>query len=274
MKTKIFLGLFTISLLLSVKKDASIVWKDDFYAKAVYITKQKMELGNWGNRLSEAQKKQVAERLKNRLEKTYILSFNKTTSNFYEEEKIDALSGATDSWGKNFTPGEQFKNIKTKELTQNQELYGKRFLVKDSLIALDWKLTGETKNIGKYVVSKAVTMIPKKDLKWYDFSWDMLKQADKPVEEQTLSLVEVEAWYTMQVPVSHGPMEYWGLPGLILEVSAENTTVLCSKLVINPKDTVEIEAPKKGTEVNKTEYRAIVMKKMKEFRANRMGRGR
>jgi hypothetical protein len=66
MKTKIFLGLFTISLLLSVKKDASIVWKDDFYAKAVYITKQKMELGNWGNRLSEAQKKQVAERLKNR----------------------------------------------------------------------------------------------------------------------------------------------------------------------------------------------------------------
>ena len=272
MKTKLLLGLLTIGLLLSVKKDASLVWKDDFTAKAIYITKQKMELGKWGNRLSEAQKKQVAQRLKNRLEKTYILSFNKTTSHFYEEEKIDALSGATDSWGKNFTPGEQHKNIKTKQLTQNQELYGKRFLVKDSLMTLDWKLTGETKTIGKYMTSKAVTMIPKTDLKWYDFSWDMLKQANKPKEEQTIELVEVEAWYTMQIPVSHGPMEYWGLPGLILEVSAENTTILCSKLTINPKEAIEINIPKKGTQVSKTEYKEIVMKKMKEFRSNRMGR--
>ncbi len=58
-----------------------------------------MDLGSWGARLSEARKKQVAARLKNRLEKTYILSFNSTAATFLEEEKIDAIAGATDSWG-------------------------------------------------------------------------------------------------------------------------------------------------------------------------------
>ena len=46
-------------------------------------------------------------------------------------------------------------------------------------------------------------------------------------------------------PVGHGPSEYWGLPGLILEVSAGETTMLCSKIIINPVEAIEIEAPKK-----------------------------
>jgi len=79
----------------------------EFQGKAYYFSKSKMELGKWGARLSEEQKKQVAARLKNRLEKTYVLTFNKEESVFYEDEKLDAMSGATDSWGKNFTPGLQ-----------------------------------------------------------------------------------------------------------------------------------------------------------------------
>ena len=82
----------------------------------------------------------------------------------------------------------------------------------------------------------------------------------------------VEAWYTPQVPVRHGPLEYWGLPGLILEVSADNTTMLCSKLVLNPDEVIEIEAPSKGKEVTKLEYRTIINNKMVEFRNNRMRR--
>ena len=105
----------------------------EFQGKAYYFAKSKMELGNWGTRLSEEQKKQVAQRLKNRLEKTYVLSFNKEESMFYEDEKLDAMSGATDSWGKNFTPGKQYKNVKSNSQIQEQEFYGKQFLVKDSL---------------------------------------------------------------------------------------------------------------------------------------------
>jgi hypothetical protein len=35
-----------------------------------------MELGSWGAKLSEARKNQIKARLKNRLEKTYFLTFN------------------------------------------------------------------------------------------------------------------------------------------------------------------------------------------------------
>ena len=82
-------------------------------------------------------------------------------------------------------------------------------------------------------------------------------------------MTQIEAWYTVQVPVSHGPSEFWGLPGLILEVSADDTTMLCSKIVINPKETIEILAPKKGEEINKEDYQATVIEKMQDFRNNR-----
>lgn len=82
-----------------------------------------MELGRWGARMSEAEKKQTYARLKNRLEKTYILNFNKEESSFYEEDKIDAVSGATDSWGNNFSRGKQYKNVKENLLLQSQELF-------------------------------------------------------------------------------------------------------------------------------------------------------
>jgi hypothetical protein len=45
--------------------------------------------------------------------------------------------------------------------------------------------------------------------------------------------------------------------------------MLCSKIVINPKETIEIEAPKRGDEINKQDYQATVMEKMQDFRNNR-----
>jgi GLPGLI family protein len=73
----------------------------------------------------------------------------------------------------------------------------------------------------------------------------------------------------VQIPVRHGPLEYWGLPGLILEVSADNTTMLCSKIVLNPEEIVEIVAPDKGKEITKAEYQKTITSKMQEFRDNR-----
>ncbi len=256
----------------------------EFQGQAFYVSKSKMELGRWGARLSEAQKKQVEARLKNRLEKEYVLTFNKKEALFYEDEKLDALSGATDSWGKNFAPGKQYKNVKTNAQIQSQEFYGKKFLVKDELQSIDWKLEKESKQIGNYVCFKATASIPTNDLMWYDFSWSRLRSANT-IEKQSdstridakapeVSMTKVEAWYAPQIPVRHGPLEYWGLPGLILEVSAGNTTMLCVKIVMNPKEKLEIVAPDKGKEITKAKYQETIMNKMKEFRNNRMGRRR
>ena len=89
--------------------------------------------------------------------------------------------------------------------------------------------------------------------------------------------VVVEAWYTPEVPINHGPSEYWGLPGLILAVSDDVTTIICSKITLNPKDKIEIKAPKKGKKVTQAEYDEISREKMIEmrenFRNNRSGGG-
>ena len=252
-----------------------------FTGKAYYATKSSLEFGQWGNSLSTEQKKQIKERLKNRLEKSYVLTFNKEESFYEEEDKLDAISGATDTWGKNFAQGEQYKNVKNNELVQEQEFYGKKFLVKDKLLELKWNMSGETKSIGDYMCFKATASVPYEELTWYNFSWDKLRNSqseenqNQPNEESENSkMVEIEAWYTPQVPVSHGPSEFWGLPGLILQVSTEDTTVLCTRIIMNTKEDKEIEAPRKGEEVSKTEYQEIIFGKMSEMRDMYRGRRR
>jgi len=255
----------------------------EFQGEATYFSKSTMDLGNWGARFSEAQKKQIMARLKNRLEKTYVLTFNKEESLFKQEEKldVDAMSGATNSWGKNFSQGNQYKNVKTNQQIQKQEFYGKQFLVKDNLQPIDWKMETETKQIGSYMCFKATASVPTTDLTWYDFSWDRLRNSsqnqsdtsDTEVnEEEAIEMTQIEAWYTPQIPVRHGPSEYWGLPGLILEVSAGNTTILCTKIVLNSEENEKIEAPERGKEITKPEYQETITKKMKEFRDNRVRR--
>ena len=246
---------------------------DEFQGQAYYMSKSTMDLGKWGARLSEEQKKQVKARLKNRLEKEYILTFNKEEALFYEDEKLDAMSGATDSWGKNFTAGKQYKNVKENAQIQSQEFYGKNFLVKDKLQTIEWEMGTETKMIGSYSCFKAIASIPTNDLKWYDFSWGRLRDNDSE-NSDVVNMTEIEAWYTPQIPVGHGPSEFWGLPGLILEVSAGDTTMLCTKIVMNPKEKLIIEAPDKGKVVTKAEYQETIVSKMQEFRNNRMGRRR
>jgi len=265
---------------------STVTSAQDFQGKAYYFSKTPMNLGAWGARLSEQQKKQIEDRLKNRLEKTYILTFNKEESIYKEDDKLDAISGATDTWGNNFSPGPLYKNVKTNTFVQDQEFYGKQFLVKEELQPIEWKIGTETKQIGNYTCFKATCKRTDFDVSWWNFSWDRLrnnyvenksdsiKTADvaglksEPLNEE-IDVVEIEAWYTPMIPVSQGPDDYWGLPGLILEISVNNTTLLCSKIVMNPEEKTDIEAPDKGKEVTKKEYQEIISVKMQEMRDNR-----
>ena len=271
---KSFLLKFTVLFILFVASFQ--VDAQEFQGKAYYFSKSKMQLGSWGARLSEAQKNQIQSRLKNRLEKKFVLSFNKQESMFKEEEKIDAISGATDSWGGNFSRGDQYKDINKNSLVQSQEFYGKRFLVKDNLYRINWEMGTETKKIGSYTCYKATAMVPTTELSWYNFSWSDVRNSNKEDsdKEPEIKMTAVEAWYTLQIPVAHGPAEYWGLPGLILEVSAGNTTMLCSEIALNPQEKIKIQAPTRGKEITKKDYKATVQRKMIEMRGNRMGRGR
>jgi GLPGLI family protein len=76
----------------------------------------------------------------------------------------------------------------------------------------------------------------------------------------------MSAWFTPQIPVSTGPSMYGGLPGLILEINDDRTTMLCTKVILNPKEKIKIKAPSKGKEVTLVEYQQIAKDKAEEMR--------
>ncbi len=290
--------LLKIALLLLVVYSNSVMAQKEFQGKAYYESKTTVDMSEWGgrgNQMSEEQKKQMSERMKSMLEKTYILTFNRIESTYKEEEKLAAPGAGNSRWGgmmSSFTGGPQYKNVKNSQLLQEQEFFGKQFLIKDSLPALKWEMGTETKQIGQYTCFKATAQKPVDEM---DFSNmrrrnnddDEKKDAkktkdsskatisDNPMDElEVPKEITITAWYTPQIPVNQGPGDYWGLPGLILEVNANRTTILCSKIVLNPEEKEEIKMPSKGKEVTRPEYNDIMKKKMEEMREMYGGRGR
>ncbi|MCK0108590.1 GLPGLI family protein [Flavobacteriaceae bacterium S0825] len=263
--------------------------QQDFQGKAYYFSKTTMDMGNFGGReMSPDMKKRIEERMKSMFEKTFILTFNKEESIYKEEEKLEAPGGGGMRFGGfSMTGGDQYKNVKENKLLIEQEFFGKQFLINDELKKLDWVMTAETKQIGKYMAMKATAVV---ELDNTDFmsarrrdrgrdNADRAKASDSTKTNNPMDEIEipktqiVTAWYTPQIPINQGPGEYWGLPGLILEVSAGRTVILCSKIVMNPGEKEEIKRPSKGKEVNQKEYSDIVKEKMEEM-VNMRGRGR
>ncbi|WP_291116352.1 GLPGLI family protein [Flavobacterium sp. UBA6135] len=269
----------------------------DFQGMAVYESKTStsdMAAGFRGNReVTPEMQKQIEERMKSMFEKTYILNFDKTASIYKEEERIEQPG---QGGGMRFMSsmmgggGTHYKNVKEKTFSVDKEFMGKEFLVSDSLPRLDWQLSGETKQIGNYLCFKAtaVRKVEQSDFRNYRRNTpakDEKKEDNKEEtkeEKKTTNFTDgwempkevvVTAWYTPDIPVSQGPESYWGLPGLILEVSDGKTTILCSKIVINPKEKASIKAPKKGKVVTQQEYDKIVTEKMEEMRQMNQGQG-
>jgi GLPGLI family protein len=281
---KLIVGFFVLII-------STTAFAQDFQGKAYYFSKTSIDMSNFGGReMSPDMKKQIAERMKGMFEKVYVLTFNKEESSYKEEEVLEAPGqGGFRMMMGSFTGGAQYKNVKEQRLLQEQEFFGKQFLIKDSLPKLEWKLGSETKQIGKYMCFKATAV---KKVDEFDFrsmrrrnndeNEDTKKANDSTEVKDPMDEVEVPkeimvtAWYTPQIPINQGPGEYWGLPGLILEVNADRTTILCSKIVMNPSEKEAIKIPSKGKEVTKQEYNIIMEKKVKEMREmfrNRRGRG-
>lgn len=272
--------------------------------QAYYESKTTVDLDAFGgNReMTDEMKKSIAERMKGMLEKTYILTFNKDESLYKEQEKLDAtpINPGFKMMMSSFTPGVQYKNIKTAQLVEENEFFGKQFLVTDSVQTLDWQISKESKQIGQYIAFKATAVKkidpndfsmarPRRDRGGRNGSADKAKgdeikentaiKKDTTQSEDPMDMIEipkeieVTAWFTPQIPVSNGPGEYGGLPGLILELNFYRTTLLCSKIVMNPKEADKIEAPTKGKKVTRDEYIKIVKDKTEELRENFRGRG-
>lgn len=256
-----------------------------FQGMAVY--ESKTSTADMKSRLSDNKEitpemqKSIEERMKKMLEKTFILNFDKTASIYKEEEKLEA-PGQNNGGFRMMSSmmgggGTYYKNVKEKTFAVDKEFMGKEFLVKDSLPKLEWKLEGETKQIGGYTCYKATALKPVSQSDFRNFRTKKEEaKKEKPAEKEKKTNfmddfeipkeINITAWYAPEIPVNQGPEGYWGLPGLILEVSDDKTVILCSKIVLNSKEKAEIKAPSKGKVVTQKEYDEIVIKKMEEMR--------
>jgi GLPGLI family protein len=264
----------------------------EFQGMAVYESKTSTEDFKKrfeGNKdITPEMQKMIEERMKKAFEKTFILNFDKQASTYKEEEKLDSPTQQGGGFRMMTSVmgggGTFYKNVKTKTIAVDKEFMGKEFLVKDSLPALKWKMEQETKIIGGYNCFKATAIMPasKSDFRNFKPKKDdatATKTEDKDKKTNFLDGVEIPkeititAWYTPEIPVNQGPEKYWGLPGLILEVNDGKTTILCSKIVLNPKDKTEIKAPTNGKEISQEAYDQTVIDKIKEMQEMNGGNG-
>ncbi len=137
---------------------------------------------------------------------------------------------------------------------QNGEKYYQNHKVQHILVNmedLDWKLTKETKKIGKYTCYKATATVEAEQTHGMNF------------------LNPVEAWYTNEIPVPFGIQTFVGLPGLTLELTAdyENAKIhyYATEIELNPEEKINIEKPEAKLRMSEQEY----VEKIKELNERR-----
>lgn len=245
-----------------------------FQGKAIYESKTTAKIDFGSRNIPDDRKEMMLERMKKAGEKTFILSFNQKESIYKEEEKLEQPGNDKGRRGRRFgmmsDDGEDYyKNVQNGNYAVVKDLFGKIFLIKDKLPVFEWKMESESKKIGKYTAYKAtaVRLVKRANMSAV-FNPNKDREKDSEEKEIIEKEIQITAWYTLDIPVNQGPSAYWGLPGLILEVSDDKTSILCSQIVMNPKEKSVIKEPSKGKEVSQTEYDDILKNKLKEMREN------
>lgn len=140
-------------------------------------------------------------------------------------------------------PGPELKKVYCdfvkNERTRQIEFMTRNFIVSDLIDRQAWKLTNKKIKLQDYIC----------------FGAELKKGDDK-----------ITAWFTSEIPVSAGPGEYCGLPGLILAVEVNGETAIMAKSVeLNPPKDGELSRPDTGKFVTQNEFDKIIAKKIKEY---------
>ena len=89
------------------------------------------------------------------------------------------------------------------------------------------------------------------------------------------STENIVVWFTPMIPVSTGPSDYFGLPGLILHVDINEGERLITAQGIDLKSLEEgdIIRPTEGKNISSEDFAELRDKKMEEMQQERGGRG-
>ena len=192
------------------------------------------------SQLSPEQRIAIMQAIENEAKREMELLFNNEASVYAAPDRIE-LNTTQENTGMEIEVKAEgtmayYCNIKTGKTITQEILSDREFLVEDKMETYEWQLHPESKTIGRYRVNKATTV---KDS------------------------VSVTAWYSSEIPVSLGPRGFNGLPGLILEISTDDSQITFQDIVLNDKS-VAVQPPKKGKKISAAKFKELEEKRKKE----------
>lgn len=178
----------------------------------------------------------------------YNLIIDQNESEFVKIDKInnnqnDDLSAPVLVFVEIGPNGKLYKNTLNNQIIEERIFVEKKFLIKDSLPEIGWKITKEKKEVLGFTCYKATATLKDK--------------------------MKVTAWYSPKLNFKTGPDKFWGLPGLILEVETVmdygNGEIETGKYIAlkaeSFKSNDKITYPSKGEEITEEAFQ----KYQKEF---------
>ncbi len=186
---------------------------------------------------------QFAEMFKDKISKLstsyYQLTFNNGKGIYLfnrKEEKAKSLFGND--------AGEEaiwYSDYENEKFIQQKNIFGDTYILSDSLLTIDWKMTNESRNIAGFNCRKAVGVL--------------------------FDSVYVFAFYTDEIMVSGGPMGIHGLPGMILGITIPRmySSWVANKIIVNGVNYAIIVPPGKGKKKKPKELESTILNATKDW---------
>ncbi len=184
-----------------------------------------------------------AERLKSQVKPFatfyFNLAFTEKSSRYVPGREGEAPKM---TWG--LPPGTDadiVQDFGSKSIIAAKSIYEEHFLIKDSVPKYVWKIGNEVRTVAGYNCRKAVTRI--------------------------CDSVYVVAFYTDEIPVSGGPEQMGGLPGMILELAVPRlyTTWVATKVDVVTVKEDELKAAVKGKAVTHSALERRLLDGLKDW---------
>lgn len=196
-------------------------------------------------KLDDAQGGQLADMLPRENVSEKILLFTPTAT-FYEqkekneEQMVTENNGIATSINIVQPDNKVYYDLKNQKKTEQRDFLGRNFLIESEPDTLNWKITGKQKTIAGRNCMEATTQYKEN---------------------------KISAWFTPEIPVSSGPGNLHGLPGMILhaDINDGQQIITATQISLEPIDAKGIAKPQKGKKVTKAEFEKIVEEKNKEL---------
>lgn len=171
-----------------------------------------------------------------------LLRFNENQS-IYEKKEMEVTTAEGHGHGGPFggeADNKRHTDLKTKTVLKKVDAFGKTYLVTGDIESFKWKITGKSKKI------KGLPCIS---------------------AEYSDTAMTYTAWFTPTMPVQLGPEGYGALPGLILEMVNQDSSIVIETVNLDKRAVLddEIKKPTKGKEMTQEEFEKLVADKIKEF---------